>query len=41
MSRVVDTIQVQDVITVSMPELRKRERGARLTKKAVLTAVFT
>lgn len=40
MSRVVVTIQVHEEVTASIPELRKRERGARLIKKAALTAVF-
>lgn len=34
------TIQVHEEVTVSMPELRNRERGARLIKKADFTAVF-
>lgn len=40
MSSVVVTIQVHEEVTVSMPELRNRERGARLIKKADFTAVF-
>lgn len=34
------TIQVHEEVTASMPAERKRERGARLIKKADLTAVF-
>ena len=34
-------IQVQFEITVSVPSLRKRHRGRRLTRKANFTEVFT
>ena len=34
-------IQVQLVTIVSAPSLRKRARGSKLTKKAILTAVLT
>lgn len=34
------TIQVHEEVTASIPVLRKRERGAKLIKKADLTAVF-
>jgi hypothetical protein len=37
---VVVTIQVHEEVTASIPVLRKRERGAKLIKKADLTAVF-
>lgn len=41
MSNVRVFIQLQLVITASAPSFRKRERGSRLTRKAILTAVFT
>ena len=34
-------IQVQVVIMVSVPSFKKMNSGIRLTKKAILTAVFT
>ena len=34
-------IQVQLVTIVSVPSFRNTNRGARLTKNATLTAVFT
>ena len=34
-------IQLQLVRTTSVPSLRKRKRGPRLTRKAIITAVFT
>lgn len=41
MSKVWVFIQVQFVIIISAPSLRNMERGRRLTKKAVFTAVLT
>ena len=34
-------VQFHDVMIVSAPSLRKRNRGRRLTKNANFTAVFT
>jgi len=41
MSNIRVFIQVQLVIIVSVPSFKKIDRGIRLTKKAIFTAVFT
>lgn len=41
MSKQVVFIQVQEVMIVSAPSLKKRNRGRRLTKNPSFTAVLT